>query len=290
MVDDERGAAAHVDLDQWFEMSNDLLCTASLDGYFTQLNPAWEQCLGFTRDELMARPYVDFIHPNDVEATFAAAGHLGEGPSQIVNFENRYRAEDGHWRWLLWSARSDGEWIYAVAKDITERKEFELEREQLVTRLEAIARTDELTGLPNRRSWDEELQRELARAARHGTPLCVAMLDLDTFKAYNDAHGHLAGDTLLREAGAAWRLALRVTDFIARYGGEEFALLLPDCPLEAALAVLTRLRSATPPGQTCSIGVAQWDSAERAEALLGRADAALYQAKHAGRDRVVAAS
>jgi diguanylate cyclase (GGDEF)-like protein len=89
------------------------------------------------------------------------------------------------------------------------------------------------------------------------------------------------------DVAASWRRALRATDFLARYGGEEFALLLPDCPPDEALRLLDRLRAATPDGQTCSVGIAHWDRFESAEALLARADAALYEAKRVGRDRVV---
>jgi len=155
--------------------------------------------------------------------------------------------------------------------------------------VEATARTDMLTGLPNRRAWDEELRREVSRAGRHGHSLAVAMLDLDGFKAFNDAHGHQAGDALLAEVGDLWRTLLRVTDFIARYGGEEFAALLPACPPDEAVAALERLCSALPEGQTCSAGVAYWNGDESPDALIARADTALYEAKRAGRDRIVTA-
>ena len=106
-----------------------------------------------------------------------------------------------------------------------------IERTKLLARLEQAARTDDLTGLPNRRAWDEHLARELARAKRVGTSLCVAMLDLDHFKEYNDRHGHQGGDRFLKEAAAAWQTRIRETDLIARYGGEEFAIALLDCEL-----------------------------------------------------------
>ncbi len=164
-----------------------------------------------------------------------------------------------------------------------------LERADLVAALDARARTDKLTGLANRRAWDEGLPPELARAGRSDRPLSVAMVDLDHFKAFNDAHGHQAGDRLLREAAAGWQERLRATDLLSRYGGEEFALALPGCDQGAALAVLDELRRGMPHGATCSIGFAQWDGSETPEALVARADAALYEAKRTGRDRVVAA-
>jgi diguanylate cyclase (GGDEF)-like protein len=164
-----------------------------------------------------------------------------------------------------------------------------VDRAELLARLEASARTDDLTGLPNRRAWEHELPRELSRAARDDRPVCVAMLDLDRFKRYNDDRGHQAGDRLLKRAAAAWSAQLRSSDMLARYGGEEFAVLLPGCTLGDSQLLLERLRQAMPEAQTVSAGVACWDGAESADELVGRADAALYRAKAAGRDCLVAA-
>lgn len=161
-----------------------------------------------------------------------------------------------------------------------------LEHERLLARLEHLAGTDPLTGLANRRSWNEALPGLLAAARRDGRPLTMAIADLDHFKAYNDVHGHLAGDALLTGAAAAYGACLRDSDLLARWGGEEFAIALPDCPAQHARSVLDRLRRSTPQGQTCSIGFAVWDTVESPAELLGRADAALYAAKATGRDRV----
>ena len=162
-------------------------------------------------------------------------------------------------------------------------------RADMLGHLEHMARTDDLTGLPNRRYWEEQLPKELARSWREERPVCVAVLDLDYFKDYNDRRGHQAGDRLLREAAALWRAALRPYDVLARYGGEEFALILPGCAMPEAYALVERLRSVTPERESCSAGLAEWDGMETAEALVGRADAALYRAKRAGRDRAIAA-
>jgi diguanylate cyclase (GGDEF)-like protein len=163
-------------------------------------------------------------------------------------------------------------------------------RADMLGELERLARTDELTGLPNRRDWQERLPAELARAARAEQSLCVAMLDLDRFKDYNDNRGHQAGDQLLTAAATAWLGVLRPYDVLARYGGEEFSLLLPDVDLDDAVALIERLREATPEGVSCSAGVAAWDGEEDSAALVGRADAALYDAKRAGRNRVSVAT
>jgi diguanylate cyclase (GGDEF)-like protein len=162
-----------------------------------------------------------------------------------------------------------------------------IDRGELLGRLEVAARTDDLTGLLNRRAWDEELGRELARADRSGALLSVAILDLDRFKRYNDNHGHQAGDRFLKQIAGSWSQNLRTGDILARYGGEEFALALPGTNLEHAKQMLERLREALPEDQTCSAGVCLWDGQESAESLTARADTALYAAKAAGRDRVV---
>jgi diguanylate cyclase (GGDEF)-like protein len=153
--------------------------------------------------------------------------------------------------------------------------------------LASLAHNDMLTGIPNRRAWELELPREMAQVRRHGGRLCVALLDLDHFKRFNDQHGHQAGDRLLKAATAAWRTRIRGTDLLARYGGEEFVVLLRDCGPSEVVNVLDDLRAVTPLGQTFSAGVAQWDGQESPERLVGRADAGLYEAKRAGRDRVI---
>jgi diguanylate cyclase (GGDEF)-like protein len=163
------------------------------------------------------------------------------------------------------------------------------EREELMASLAEVARTDDLTGLANRRAWDEALEREMRRADRDSSPLCIGIIDLDLFKEFNDLNGHLAGDRLLKQLAAAWGGELRASDFLARYGGEEFALALPGCSLDDATVLVERLRAATPEGETCSAGIVLWDGDETGEELVGRADAALYVAKDKGRDRIFAA-
>ncbi|WP_262321321.1 sensor domain-containing diguanylate cyclase [Acidiferrimicrobium sp. IK] len=274
----------------WFAMSNDLLVEASLDGYFTRLSEQWEHTFGWTRAELMARPFRELIHPDDLAATEIHAGALEKAPGTVSNFENRYLAKDGSWRWLLWSARSDGRRKYAVARDITVRKELEQQRHEQLREEGALARTDALTGLPNRRAWEEALAEAFDRASAGDQALSLAVIDLDEFKRFNDRYGHTSGDAMLRKAAEAWRSTLRSTDVLARYGGEEFAVLLPGCGIGAATQLLERLRVATPHPQTCSVGVTAWTLGDSPEDLVARADVALYEAKRKGRDRLAIAS
>ena len=157
----------------------------------------------------------------------------------------------------------------------------------LADRLRAEARTDALTGLANRRHWNEQLLHELDRARRAGTTAAVAVVDLDRFKQVNDTRGHAAGDALLRDVAGRFLRAVRTVDVVARVGGEEFAVALPDVALPHAIAIVERLRTSLVEGVTCSAGLALWNGEESAEALQRRADAALYRAKEAGRDRLV---
>ena len=159
--------------------------------------------------------------------------------------------------------------------------------QRLFGQLDALAHTDGLTGIVNRRGLDEQLPVEIARAERLGYPFTVVMLDLDHFKRFNDRRGHGAGDKLLRGAAQAWRGQLRPTDLLARYGGEEFTLVLPACDAEQAVQLVDRLRPLTPELQTFSAGIALRLPGETGDDLLLRADAALLAAKRGGRNRSV---
>jgi diguanylate cyclase (GGDEF)-like protein len=167
--------------------------------------------------------------------------------------------------------------------------------------LAATALVDGLTGIANRRRFDQELEREWRRSMRSGQPVALIMIDLDHFKAYNDAYGHLAGDECLAAVASALAGALgRAGECVARFGGEEFAAILPGCDADGALAAASQLRAAvaalgiehrassTAAHVTLSLGVAAGIATrgEAAAALLDAADRALYQAKQEGRDRV----
>jgi len=157
------------------------------------------------------------------------------------------------------------------------------------SQLVVLVRTDPLTGVGNRRAWDEELQVALRRAEEERSPICIALIDVDRFKEFNDGKGHQAGDRLLKEITAGWRSQLRDGDSLARLGGDEFAIILPGCSLDAAHRIMKRLCAEVPAGQTCSTGLAMWDWVESTSDLIARADAALYEAKEGGRNRIVVA-
>ncbi|HXX89813.1 MAG TPA: GGDEF domain-containing protein [Acidimicrobiales bacterium] len=153
--------------------------------------------------------------------------------------------------------------------------------------LRVAATTDPLTGLVNRRALEPTVVRELARCRRLGHPLCLAVMDLDHFKAVNDEHGHQAGDRLLADVSRAWTHELRATDVLSRSGGDEFVLMLPSTEPDEAVAVLARLFRATPQG--FSAGDAAAEPECTVEDVLRRADAACYRATQTGGGNVVVA-
>src|SRR5215813_5553646 len=192
----------------------------------------------------------------------------------------------------------DGNLIAVVEtlRDMTEQKRAELA-------LKTLAAKDALTGLANRRSFDQAIEMEWARAERSGRPLALLFADVDHFKLFNDNHGHQRGDECLRDIAAViGKTAIRPTDLATRYGGEEFAIIMPETGMAAACAVAERLRQAVverrialgePAGDafvTLSVGVATYMPGQEVvgpDWLIGQADQALYAAKHLGRDRVV---
>ena len=276
------------------EASTEPIIGASPTGMIQSWNRGAESLFGYSSDDAVLRP-LGWLEPTD---------HRGELDRIFEALRGGTKFEDHETTWLgagsqvidvslTLSPMVDGDGavtgVSITAHDISERKHLEQVSERLLAESEARARTDPLTAIANRRAWDEELRRELARAARQGWPVCVAMIDLDHFKQFNDEQGHLAGDELLKESAAVWSVVLREGDFIARYGGEEFSVLLPNCSTGDAVQVVERLRVATPMGQRCSAGVAIWDGSESASELLHRADAALYSAKRSGRDRLLTA-
>lgn len=189
-----------------------------------------------------------------------------------------------------------------AARERAEEDRRRLERlvEERTAELKILATTDELTGTLNRRRFFEVAEQEHARAERYRRPLSVAMLDLDHFKAINDRYGHAVGDEALKLVGETLRRTLRRQDHVGRWGGEEFGVILPETRLAEAARVLDRVREAialiglSVEGPLvplrASAGVAMWRADEVIDATFKRADAALYEAKQAGRNRVHRAS
>ena len=173
------------------------------------------------------------------------------------------------------------------------RHALELERARMIDALEQLSVTDELTGLANRRCLLEKLDEEVRRSERSGSAFALLMIDFDRFKEINDRCGHQAGDDVLRKCADVLKQGVRATDLVARYGGEEFCVVLPYTTSRAgARCVAERLRQAMEalpdPVPTISVGIASWEPGRPASDVLHAADAALYKAKEAGRNCVVA--
>ncbi len=269
-----------------FEMTSDLLATISLDGRFTLLNPAWEQMLGWTREELQSQPIQHFMHPDDGERMLALILAGASNPSQLENLTNRYRHRDGSWRWLLWSARCDGDTWYAAAKDVTDR--MLLERQAL---------HDPLTRLPNRLLLMDRAHQALTRLHRGDGVVAMLFIDLDRFKAVNDNLGHDVGDQLLISTSARLAELMRDSDTVARLGGDEFVILVEEIDSEAeALALAERVLDALERPFPCgkaevamlaSVGISiSRDPYGDPEVMLREADMAMYRAKNAGGRRM----
>lgn len=266
---------------------------------FEYVSPVFCQILGVHAALVLADAGSAFsaAHPDDAES-LTKSNRESANTLRPFRWEGRFIVR-GETRWLRIAADATqhGDWgslWSGVVTDVTERKELERE-------LEHQAHIDMLTGLSNRRHFFELAEKELSRARRHHEPLAMLMLDVDYFKQVNDTYGHDVGDTVLRKMGEICTGVLRNNDILGRLGGEEFAILLPETAMEQALETAERLRHAvadsgvqTRDGKglhlTVSLGVASLESQDgNVDAILKRADEALYAAKNAGRNRVCAA-
>lgn len=278
------------DFERFFTYAIDMMCIAGTDGYFKRVNPAFERTLGYTVQELQARPFVSFIHPEDRTETIAEVGKLATG-QPTLRFENRYRCNDGTYRYLQWSCYPEAAigLLYAVARDVTEARR-------------SLDQNDPLTGLAAGTSFDPRLAQEWNRARRLGVPLALAIIDLDHFKHFNERYGHVAGDKCLATVGALVRARMRrVSDLAVRMGGQRICLIMSGCTDAQAAEFCEGIRSeviaqgiqhegVAPPGLvTVSAGVASVipDEAHTSEGLMARAQDALAESKRRGRNMVV---
>ncbi len=288
LEEEARRRKAENERDRLFDMSPDLIGVAGFDGYFKQINPAFTRLLGWETRELLTRPWLDFVHPDDLAATIRVDEGLMHGQA-VRDFENRHRCQDGAYRWLSWNTypSPDLQQAFFVARDVTERKEAE-------ARIEHLAYYDALTDLPNRTLLRDRAAQALANAHRENTELALLFLDLDRFKTINDSLGHSVGDRLLRVAADRLRQTVRDTDTVSRLGGDEFLVMLTETgghgAARVAQKILELFRQSLEVDErilhvATSIGISVYPrDAQDFESLLRYADTALYRAKEDGRN------
>ena len=285
------------------EQSSDMVTRIGLDNRLLYVSPSCRRMIGWSPDELLGTSAVAGIHEEDMERVEQAITALKNGEAEEARFVYRQRHREKGDIWVeaalhVTRASDSGEidGVVAVVRDMTEQKDLQ-------DKLSALATTDGLTGLANRRAFDERLVDEWARARRDGTQLSLLLIDVDHFKKFNDHNGHLAGDGCLRALGRILSdHARRPADLAARYGGEEFAMLLPNTgpdgcaevgeAIRRALHDLAMLHAQNPPSRlvTVSVGAAAslpLETTADSSTLVAAADRALYAAKESGRDRLV---
>lgn len=291
------------------EMS-DGLALFDKDGYLLFCNRQYREL--FPRSAHMR---VEGAHIRDILVAAIRGGERENVPTDMseddihaaaatlhVDKDEAFRLFDGRWIHLRTRVGQNGSAL-VVASDITAAKDSELALRGLAERMKGLAETDALTGVANRRSFDERLASELQASAGSGKPLALLLVDVDRFKSYNDTYGHLAGDECLKQVGLCLRdTARRDGNLPARYGGEEFAIILPDATRDAALGIADALRHRVRGlgiahggsefgSVTVSVGVALVEGNELATSatVIAAADAALYRSKETGRDRTTLA-
>jgi diguanylate cyclase (GGDEF)-like protein/PAS domain S-box-containing protein len=291
------------DLEMLMHNSHDMIMRLNKDIRLSYISPACLQIFGRPPEEMLGRKLKDYALEEDKPLLTERGKKLFSGQTESDTSCFRILRADGAIRWVEVNTRAErdlkgnltGHFVI-IARDVTRHRELEAQ-------LDALARIDALTGIANRRAFDEALERAWRGALRSQLPLSLLLLDFDNFKKYNDTYGHQAGDDCLRRgAGAVAGSAKRPADLAARYGGEELAVILPETDGTGAVDVATRILAAVrdlqipheqnPPGGgfvSVSIGIASAMIHDPAAvstqaALVDAADQALYRAKSQGRN------
>ena len=288
------------------EVSHDIIVLTDLTGRRRYVSPAVTEVLGWQPEELLGGNYKQIVHPDDIAALEQLLAHCRVGHSSNI-LSYRCRKKDGDYLWVEANLRlyrddvtRDPVGFVNVVRDIAARKAAEDKLNEAYRLVESLASLDGLTGIANRRRFDETIDLEWQRAARDHSMLSLLIMDVDNFKLYNDLYGHLQGDTCLRQiAETARAIVQRPGDLLARYGGEEFVAVLPNTSSQVAQSIAEQIRLALEqrclphPANphrciTVSIGCATQSPAEHTthDSLFAAADQALYKAKSSGRNRI----
>jgi diguanylate cyclase (GGDEF)-like protein/PAS domain S-box-containing protein len=283
-------------LDAVLDAATSLIVVADPDGTLVRWNRACEQLLGYTAAELDGPlALLDLVPHEERLIVVAALEALSAGESP-VRTEFHWRTRGGERRLIEWSTTAltgpDGSVTHLVGTgiDVTETRQWAAEREAAEERLRHIADHDALTGLYNRRRFEQELDRHIVHGRRYGIDGALLVIDLDRFKEVNDGHGHRAGDRVLAAVAAVLRARLRESDILARFGGDEFAVLMPHGGAAEAAELANLMVNAirrdvsTPAGPLdASVGYALFEDATTSSSeVLSRADDAMYADKAHG--------
>jgi len=295
------------DFQRLAEYSADVICRSGVDMRWRYVSPSSLKVLGWTPEEMVGMEAFALVYPEDLPGLIAVATRNFEPGVEPERNAVRMRKKDGSLVWIEFTARVVRDAVTGAAEEAVVTMRDVSERKMLEEKLSSQALSDGLTGIANRRAFDEALDREWKRTLREGSQISLLLLDVDHFKRLNDRHGHQVGDDCLRAVAIAVRGAVRETDIPARYGGDELAVILPGTDTAGAVAVAEKVRAAVgalrltnednPEGGgwvTPSVGVAtalsrQGGTMKMPESLLLAADNALYKAKREGRNRVATA-
>ena len=288
------------------ENSRDVIIFADFEGHRNYVSAAAERLGGWSREELLGRKSLELVHREDRGRVRSVIERLRQGGQgelveyRIQNVNDGYLWVEGNLRSVRDPSTGVSIGILNILRDISHRKEAERKLKEAYATLEALAATDPLTHLANRRAFDQCLANEWRRCLRERLPLSVLLIDADWFKSFNDTYGHPRGDRCLKQiADSALDVVTRAGDLVARIGGEEFGVILPNTHREGALQVAERICAAmrgsniphesNPSGHvTVSVGCATVvpSAGKHASMLVQSADEALYRAKREGRNRV----
>ena len=288
------------------ENANDVFFRTDDTGHFTFVNPEALRITGYREDEAIGMHYPTLIRPDMRDEAMKFFGRQFVKGIQNTYSEYPIITKNGHEVWFGQNTQlivEDGNVVgfQAVARDITDRKEMEAQLKDSEKRYRELSIIDDLSQLYNSRYFYHQLKLEIDRSKRYEQPLTLLLLDLDNFKTFNDAYGHVEGDQVILRLGQVVKRCLRQTDSAYRYGGEEFTILLPMTTSEDGAVTAERIRTefkkenfAPVPGEqvhvTVSIGLAQYKTQEEMKSFVHRVDQLMYQGKNNGKDRVCSGS